>query len=33
MEEDAEDAEDQLQGDYGAERPIERKYVFVKSQP
>ena len=36
MEEDAEDAEyaeDELLGDYGAPRPIEAQYEFVESQP
>ena len=33
MEEDAEDAEDDLLGDYGAQRPIETEYEFVESQP
>ena len=33
MEEDAEDAEDDLLGDYVAERPIETEYEFVESQP
>ena len=32
-EEDAEDAEDNLLGDYGAQRPIETEYEFVESQP
>ena len=30
MEEDAEDAEDDLLGDYGAPRPIETEYEFVE---
>ena len=33
MEEDAEDAEDDLLADYGAQRPIETEYEFVESQP
>ena len=33
MEEDAEDAEDDLLRDYGARRPIETEYEFVESQP
>ena len=33
MEEDAEDAVDDLLGDYGAQRPIETEYGFVESQP
>ena len=33
MEEDAEDAENDLLGDYGAQRPIETEYEFVESQP
>ena len=30
MQEDAEDAEDDLLGDYGAQRPIETEYEFVE---
>ena len=33
MKEDAEDAEDDLLGDYGAQRPIETEYEFGESQP
>ena len=33
MVEDEEDAEDDLLGDYGAQRPIETEYEFVESQP
>ena len=33
MEEDAEDADDDLLGDYGAQRPIETEYEFDQSQP
>ena len=33
MEEDAEDIEDDLLGDYGAQRPIETEYEFLESQP
>ena len=33
MEEDAEDAEDDILGDYGAQRPIETEYEFVELQP
>ena len=33
MEEHAEDAEDDLLGDYGAQRPMEAEYEFVESQP
>ena len=31
--EDVEDAEDDLLGNYGAQRPIEAEYEFVESQP
>ena len=30
MKEDAEDAEDDILGDYGAQRPIETGYEFVQ---
>ena len=33
MEEDPEDAEDNLLGDYRAQRPIETEYEFLESQP
>ena len=33
MEEDAEDADDDLLGDYGAQIPIETEYEFVESEP